>query len=291
MPPRRAVRSTPAVRAARARSTPVREPGDASAVPAIVPGGEADPDFMLSLARGLQVIRAFGHARARLTIREVAGLTGMSRAAARRCLHTLSVLGYASGSNGAFELTASILALASNYLGPASIARIAQPVIERVSDQLHESSSVAVLDGDEIVYVARAATRRILSIGLAVGSRLPAAVTSMGRVLLAHLNEPIRQRLISRVKLTRHTPRTIVDKAEFRAELDRINAQGYAVVDQELELGLRSLAVPIRRADGVVLAAVNIGVQAARVDKQTLVREFLPVLQQAAGEIADATST
>jgi len=246
---------------------------------------------MLSLARGLQVIRAFGHARSRLTIREVADLTGMSRAAARRCLHTLSVLGYASGSNGTFELTSSILALASNYLGPASIARIAQPVLERVSDQLHESSSVAVLDGDEIVYVARAATRRILSIGLAVGSRLPAAVTSMGRVLLANLDEPVRQRLISRIRLTRHTPRTIVDKAEFRAELERIGTQGYSVVDQELELGLRSLAVPIRRADGAVLAAINIGVHAARVDKQTLVREFLPVLEQAAGEIAAAAST
>ena len=253
--------------------------------------GDADPDFMLSLSRGLQVIRAFGHARARLTIREVADLTGMSRAAARRCLHTLSVLGYASGSNGTFELTSAILALASNYLGPASIARIAQPVLERVSDQLHESSSVAVLDGDEIVYVARAATRRILSIDLAVGSRLPAVATSMGRVLLAALDEPVRQRFVSRVKLPRHTPRTIVDKAELRAELDRIAGQDYAIVDQELELGLRSLAVPIRRADGTVLAAINVGVHAARVDKQTLVREFLPVLQDAAEEIAAAVSS
>ena len=253
--------------------------------------GDADPDFMLSLSRGLLVIRAFGHARARLTIREVAELTGMSRAAARRCLHTLSVLGYASGSHGTFELTSAILALASNYLGPASIARIAQPVLERVSGELHESSSVAVLDGEEIVYVARAATRRILSIGLAVGSRLPAVATSMGRVLLAALDEPVRQRFVSRVKLPRHTARTIVDKAELRAELDRIAGQDYAIVDQELELGLRSLAVPIRRADGTVLAAVNVGVHAARVDKQTLVREFLPVLQDAAEEIAAAVSS
>jgi IclR family pca regulon transcriptional regulator len=244
-----------------------------------------DPDFMLSLARGLAVIRAFGDGKPQQSIREIALATGFSRAAARRCLHTLITLGYASSSDGVYELTPATLSLASNYLGSTSIARLAQPVLERVSSQLHESSSVAVLDGDDIVYVARAAVRRILSIGLAVGSRLPAPCTSMGRVLIAHLDEPSRARLLGRVKLPRHTPRTIVDKNEFRAELDRITSQGYAVVDQELELGLRSMAVPIVGGGRRVVAALNVGVSAGRADRQTLLREFLPVLQQAAAEI------
>jgi IclR family pca regulon transcriptional regulator len=248
----------------------------------------SDPDFMLSLARGLAVIRAFGEGKPRLSIREISLTTGFSRAAARRCLHTLITLGYATGADGVYELTPATLSLASNYLGSTSIARLSQPVLERVSSQLHESSSVAVLDGDDIVYVARAAVRRILSIGLAVGSRLPAPCTSMGRVLIAHLDEAARIRVLGRVKLARHTPRTIVDKTEFRSELDRIRAQGYAIVDQELELGLRSMAVPITGAGGRVVAAINAGVSAGRADRQTLVREFLPVLQQASADIGTA---
>jgi IclR family pca regulon transcriptional regulator len=248
----------------------------------------SDPDFMLSLARGLAVIRAFGEGKPQQTIREIALATGFSRAAARRCLHTLMTLGYATASDGVYELTPATLSLAANYLGSTSIARLAQPVLERVSSQLHESSSVAVLDGDDIVYVARAAIRRILSIGLAVGSRLPAPCTSMGRVLIANLDEASRTRLLARVKLARHTPRTIVDKNEFRVELDRIRAQGYAIVDQELELGLRSMAVPIVGAGRRVIAAINVGVSAGRVDRQTLQREFLSVLQQAAADIGSA---
>jgi IclR family pca regulon transcriptional regulator len=249
----------------------------------------SDPDFMLSLARGLAVIRAFGEGKPQLSIREIALAAGFSRAAARRCLHTLITLGYATGSDGVYELTPATLSLASNYLGSSSIARLAQPVLERVSAQLHESSSVAVLDGDDIVYVARAAVRRILSIGLAVGSRLPAPSTSLGRVLIAHLDEAARARVVARIKLTRHTPRSLVDKADFRAELDRVRAHGYAIVDQELELGLRSLAVPIAGPGRRVVAAMNVGVHAGRADRQTLVREFLPVLQHAAAEIGAAT--
>jgi IclR family pca regulon transcriptional regulator len=249
----------------------------------------SDPDFMLSLARGLAVIRAFGEGKPQLSIREIALATGFSRAAARRCLHTLITLGYAAGHDGVYELTPATLSLASNYLGSTSVARLAQPVLERVSGQLHESSSVAVLDGDDIVYIARAATRRILSIGLAVGSRLPAATTSLGRVLIANLDEAARARVLARVKLTRHTPRTIVDKNELRAEIDRVRAQGYAIVDQELEIGLRSMAVPIVGAGRRVVAAMNVGVSAGRADRQTLQKEFLPVLQRAAAEIGAAS--
>jgi IclR family pca regulon transcriptional regulator len=248
-----------------------------------------DPDFMLSLARGLAVIRAFGDGKPQLSIREIALATGVSRAAARRCLHTLMTLGYATGTDGVYELTPATLSLASNYLGATSIARLAQPVLERVSSQLHESTSVAVLDGDDIVYIARAAVRRILSIGLAVGSRLPAPSTSLGRVLIAHLDDAARARVVARAKLIRHTPRTIVDKNDLRAELDRVKTQGYAIVDQELELGLRSMAVPIVGPGRRVVAAMNVGVSAGRADKQTLLREFLPVLQQAAADIGTAS--
>jgi IclR family pca regulon transcriptional regulator len=247
-----------------------------------------DPDYMLSLARGLSVIRAFADGRQQLTVADAAALTGMSRAAARRCLYTLSALGYASSIDGAYTLTPAVLALGYTYIGSASIARVSQPVLERMSEQLHESFSLAVADGDDIVYLARAATRRILSIGLSVGSRLPAACTSMGRVLVAFGPEAARAAFLSRVKLTRHTPHTIVDKGRLRSELERVRQQGYAMVDQELELGLRSLAVPVRRPDGTLLAAINVGVQAGRVEAATLERRFLPALREAAAEIGAA---
>ncbi|MEO8483721.1 MAG: IclR family transcriptional regulator C-terminal domain-containing protein [Acidobacteriota bacterium] len=250
--------------------------------------GAGDPDYMLSLARGLSVIRAFAEGRPHLTVADAARLTGMSRAAARRCLYTLSALGYATSIDGAYTLTPAVLALGYTYIGSTSLARVAQPVLERVSDQLHESFSLAVADGDDIVYLARAATRRILSIGLSVGSRLPAACTSMGRVLLAFGPEAARAAFLARVRLPRHTPYTIVDKAGLRAELERVRQQGFAIVDQELELGLRSLAVPVRRPDGAVVAAINVGVQAGRVEGAILERKFLPALREAAAEIGTA---
>ena len=246
---------------------------------------------MLSLARGLSTIRAFGDGRSHLTVAEVARLTGLSRASARRCLHTLSVLGYASGANGRFELTPAILTLGQAYLSSMSVARVAQPILERVSDELHESSSVAVLDGDEIVYIARAAARRILSITLSVGSRLPAACTSMGRVLLAATEAATRARFLRRVKLRRYTAHTITDKQQLAAELDAVEAQGYAIVDQELELGLRACAVPIARSDGQVVAALNVGAHASRADAAALRRDFLPTMRRAASEIGAGLGT
>lgn len=265
-------------------------PGPRPQVSSIVRSDEAasrsDPDFMLSFARGLAVLRAFGDGRAALAVAEVAKRTGMSRAAARRCLHTLAVLGYAQARDGAYALTPVVLALGQAYLGSSPVTRVAQPVLERVSEQLHESSSLAVLEGDDIVYLARASTRRILAIGLSVGSRLPAVCTSMGRVLVAALPEAARTHYVATLPLVRHTPKTIVDRRTFKAELARVQAQGYAIVDEELELGLRSIAVPVARADGTVLAAINVGAHAARLDRRALKRDVLPVLQSAAAEIA-----
>ena len=249
-----------------------------------------DPYFMQSLARGLSVIRAFGCGRSKLTGTEVAAITGLSRAAARRCLHTLRVLGYAETHDGVFELTPAVLALGQSYRNRGSIATVSQPVIERVAEQLQESTGVAVLDGDEVVFVARAASRRILSVEIAVGGRLPAACTASGRVLLAHADRGQRTRFLTRVKLTAYTPRTIVDKRALRLEIERVRDQGYAVVDQELELGLRSVAVPIHAVDGAVVGAVNMGVQAGRIETRTMVRDFVPVLTAAATEIGRTAS-
>lgn len=250
---------------------------------AAAPGPGTDPDFMESLARGLSVIRAFGGGRGRLTCAEAAAITGLSRAAARRCLHTLTVLGYARSRDGSYELTPAVLRLGQSCLGPATLASVAQPVLERLSEEIREATGVAVLDGDDIVFLARASARRILSVAVSIGSRLPAACTASGRVLLAHAEPAVLARFLSRAKLPRQTARTITDRRELRAEIERVRVQGYALVDQELELGLRSLAVPILRPGGTV-AALNVGVQAGRVDVRAL-RELVPVLSAAAQEI------
>jgi IclR family pca regulon transcriptional regulator len=235
----------------------------------------ADPNFMESLARGLAVIGAFQHARPSLSVSEVAALANISRAAARRCLYTLAVLGYARANEGSYTLTPKALSLGYAYLSASPVARVAQPLLEEVSARLHESCSMTVLDGDEIVYVARAATRR-----------LPAYCTSMGRVLLAYSAEAEVDAYLHRVALARQTPQTITEVALLRRELHRVRAAGYAVVDQELELGLRSIAVPVRQSDGRAVAAINVGAQAARVDLATMSQTYLPVLRAAADQIA-----
>ena len=169
----------------------------------------ADPNFMQSLARGLDALAAFQHARPNLSVSEVASLADISRAAARRCLHTLAVLGYARANGGSYTLPPKALSLGYAYLTASPVARVAQPLLEEVSTRLHESCSMTVLDGDEIVYVARAATQRIISVGLSVGSRLPAYCTSMGRVLLAYSPEADLDAYLQRVPLARQTPQTI----------------------------------------------------------------------------------
>ena len=218
----------------------------------------ADPNFMQSLARGLDALAAFQHARPNLSVSEDASLADISRAAARRCLHTLAVLGYARANGGSYTLTPKALSLGYAYLTASPVARVAQPLLEEVSTRLHESCSMTVLDGDEIVYVARAATQRIISVGLSVGSRLPAYCTSMGRVLLAYSPEADIDAYLQRVPLARQTPQTITEVALLRRELQQVRAAGYAIVDQELELGLRAIAVPVRQSDAEDLHADHV---------------------------------
>jgi len=243
-----------------------------------------DRNFMTSLARGLMVIRAFSEQTSSLTIADVAKITGLPRAAARRCLLTLTQLGYAGTDGRVFFLRPKVLALGYSFLSSAPLATVLDPVLSQVSRTLEESSSAAVLDEDDVVYIARVATKRIMSLGLNIGSRLPAYCTSMGRVLVASLSNADFEDYLKRVSLKPFTAHTITSKTEFRRTIEDIRTNGFALIDQELEIGLRSLAVPIRNPSGVVVAAINVSAQAVRVEPAEMIERFLPVLQSAAGE-------
>jgi IclR family pca regulon transcriptional regulator len=240
-----------------------------------------DRDFVASLEKGLLVIEAFDANRPRLTLSDVAKLTGITRAAARRYLLTLTKLNYAEFDGRYFSLTPRILRLGHAYLSSASLSAQVQPFLERISEQTGESSSAAILDGDDIVYIARSATRRIMSIGLGVGSRLPAHCTALGRAILAYQPEDVLGAYLQRVRLEARTPKTVTDKSAFRAVLEATRAQGYAVVNEELEYGLRSIAVPLLQKDGKVTIALNLSAQAGRISAEEMEERFLPLLRSA----------
>lgn len=252
--------------------TPETESGDATGT---------DRDFVASLEKGLLVIEAFDATRPRLTLSEVAKLTGITRAAARRYLRTLTRLNYADFDGRYFSLNPRILRLGYAYLASTSLSTRLQPFLERISEETGESSSAALLDGDDIVYIARSATRRIMSIGLGVGSRLPAYCTSLGRAILAYQPEEAVESYIRRVRMEKRTPKTVVGKQEFRAVLEETRERGYALVDEELEFGLRSIAVPLVQQDGQVKIALNISAQAARISAADMEKRFLPALKAA----------
>jgi IclR family pca regulon transcriptional regulator len=241
--------------------------------------------YVQSLERGLAVICCFSAERPRLTLSQVAGQAGLSRAAARRSLITLQTLGYVGSDGRQFHLTPRVLTLGYAYLSSSSLADVAQSHLSDLANEVHESCSASVLDGFEIVYVARAATKRIMTISLSVGTRLPAYATSMGRVLLAALPDDQLADYLEEATLSRLTERTIVDRDRLRAEVERTRSRGWCVVDQELEDGVRSVAVPIHDAAGRVVAAVNTSAHATRVPSATLQRSFLPKLRACAGAI------
>jgi IclR family pca regulon transcriptional regulator len=243
------------------------------------PGG----NFVQSLERGVLVIRALS-APDPQTLSDVARTTGLSRAAARRFLLTLERLGYVHQAGSRFSLTPRVLELGYAYLSSLTLPEVAQPHLERLAAEVHESSSVSVIDGDDIVYVARVPTRRIMTVSISVGTRLPAYATSMGRVLLAGLPDEELARRLERADLPALTDATITSAAELGEELHRIRGQGYAIVDQELEVGLRSVAAPIRDPSGAVTAAVNLSVHASRADVAEIESDLLPpLLTTAAG--------
>jgi IclR family pca regulon transcriptional regulator len=246
----------------------------------------ADPDFMTSLARGLAVLRAFADSRKPQTIAQISQQTGIPRAAVRRCLHTLRQLGYVDAELNNFTLRPKVLTLGYSWLSSTPLTAAAQPCLNAVSKALGESSSLAVLEEDQVLYVARAATSRVMSVSLSAGSRLPAYCSSLGRVLLAQLAPDELDAYLARTTLAPMTPHTVTDPARLRDVLAQVRRDGYAVNNEELELGLRSIAVPVRGASGRVLAALNVGAHATRVTPERMVDEFLPVLRQGAQELA-----
>lgn len=243
-------------------------------------------DFVTSLAKGLAVIQAFGPDSPRMTLSEVAAQTDMSRATARRLLLTLETLGFMQSNGRNFELSPHILDLGYSFLSAHNFTGVIQTLIEGVTRELQESCSVGMFNRDDVVYVARsAAEHRLMSISLSIGSRLPAATTSMGRVLLANMDEQASRVFLDAVTIEPTTPRTTTDKGELRKILNNVRRDGYCVIDQELEPGLRSLAVPVRNPAGCVVAAVNVSTNAGRVPQQRLLDEFLPVLRRCAESI------
>jgi len=246
-----------------------------------------DPNFMTSLARGLAVIQAFTQRQREPTVSQISAKTGFSRAAVRRCLYTLAKLGFAASDDSRhFHLQPRVLALGHSYISSMPLAAMAQPILENVSHILHESCSIATLDRTDIVYIARANVTRIMSIDLVVGSRLPAFCTSMGRVLMADLPAETLEAFLARVEFKRYTERTVVNAEKLRQLLRLVQRNGYCIVDQELESGLRSMAVPVRDSAGRVVAALNVGAHAQRVSIQDLQVRFLPHLKAAAQELS-----
>ncbi len=245
-----------------------------------------DPSFMTSLARGLAVVKAFSDQRRAMTIAQISHKTGIPRAAVRRCLYTLKQLGYADSEANNFYLKPKILALGYSYLSSTPLTIAAQPCLNQLSRTLNESCSLAVLEDDEVLYISRSQTSRVLSVALNAGSRLPAYCTSLGRVLLASLPEAELNEYFSRVKLVAFTDRTEIAEARLREIIADVRLKGYAVVEEELEIGLRSIAVPVRGASGATMAALNIGAQATRVARTQVEQSFLPALLNASSELA-----
>ncbi len=267
---------------------PPKTPPAADAPPTIADDIEAltDPDFMTSLARGLAVIRTFSDSRKPQTIAQISQQTGIPRAAVRRCLHTLRKLGYIGAELSNFTLQPKILTLGYAYLASTPLTVSAQPCLDAISRALNQSCSLAVLDEDAVLYVARSASARFMSVSLSAGSRLPAYCTSLGRVLLAEFPVAEREQYLARVSLDAMTANTITNPDTLRERLEQVRRDGYAINNEELELGLRSIAVPVRGASGRVVAALNVGAQAALVTPQQMRKQFLPVLRQGAQELA-----
>jgi IclR family transcriptional regulator, pca regulon regulatory protein len=239
--------------------------------------------FVQSLDRGLTVIKALSGPGPGLTLAGVARQTGLTRAAVRRFLLTLRDLGYVRVADRRFTLTPRVLELGYSFLSSLTLPEIAQPHLRELVQRLGESSSVSVLDGTEIVYVAREPTRRIMTVTISVGTRFPAHATSMGRVLLAGLDDAELIAALTKARPERLTTKTVTDRGELTDQIARVRRQGWAVVDQELEDGLRSVAAPIRNPQREVIAAVNVSTHASRTTLDAIRKTMLaPLLETSA---------
>jgi IclR family pca regulon transcriptional regulator len=243
------------------------------------------PDFLEALARGLRVLEAFNQDRKQLTLSDIAKLVDLPRASVRRTLHTLVALGYAETENRLFRLTPRVLMLARAYLLSNAVSDILQPALERLSEEINESCSAAVLDGEEVMMIAHASPKRIIPISAQIGFRLPAFATSLGRVLLAALDDRQLDEFLSRIAPKRITTSTIIDKRELRRAILKAREDGYALADQEAEIGFRSIAVPLQRLDGRIIAALNVGIHSERMPLKAMHGHFFPRLRALADEL------
>jgi IclR family transcriptional regulator, pca regulon regulatory protein len=254
------------------------------------PVPDADPQpgdsYVRSFARGLDVIRSFSQEAPAQTLSEVAHRTGLTRAGARRILLTLQALGYVDTDGRHFRLTVRILELGFAYLSSMPVWSLAEPEMESLVDELDESCSVAVLDGTEVVYVLRVHAHKIMRNALGVGSRLPAYCTSLGRVLLASLDDAAVQELLAASPLQKRTPATLIEVPQILERIRQVRRQGWCLVDQELEEGLISVAAPLVSRSGKTVAAINISGQANRTDVAMVERRFVPALLQRARTIS-----
>jgi len=249
-------------------------------------GATDDKEYMATLAKGLAVLCAFGEERPTMTLSEAAAAVNLSRATARRVLRTLSGLGYVMQDGRAFSLAPRVLEIGFRYLSTQSWIDRALPVMKGLSEELHESCSASILQGAEIVYVARVPTQRIMSTVLAVGTRLPAFHTSMGRVQLGFLDDAEIWRRLRTIKVAPYTPSTIVDLKALVERIREDRRQGFSIVDEELERGLRSIAVPLLDVNGRVVAALNLSAHASRITRNEMRERFLPSLRSVAEQLS-----
>jgi IclR family pca regulon transcriptional regulator len=246
--------------------------------------GERDVDFVQSLARGISVIKVFGAESPELTLSDVARATGLTRAAARRSVLTLQQLGYVRAEGSLFALTPKVLELGHAYLSGLTIPQVANPHLKRLMRETAETASLSVLDVDHVVHVARVPAGGVITVAINVGARFPAYATAMGRVLLAGLDEEALSAYLARVQLEPLTPRTVRDVAALREVLEGVQRDGYCLADQELSVGLRAIAAPVRDVDGRVVAAANIATSVATGTSDDL-RAMLPRLRECAEAI------
>ncbi|MGQ3073465.1 MAG: IclR family transcriptional regulator domain-containing protein [Ferrovibrionaceae bacterium] len=245
------------------------------------------PDFSEALARGLTVITAFDAERRQMTLSDVAKAIDLPRATTRRALFTLTRLGYVETDGKLFRLSPRILRLAAAYLTSNAVSTILQPACERLCKQFAEACSAAVLDGQDVVMIAHASPPRFIAVGPGVGFRLPAFCTSLGRVLLGALDDAAVDRFLDDLQPAAPTPRSLTRRDDLRAAIVATRAAGYSLVDQEAELGFRSISVPVQRFDGAVVCAINVGVRAEQVATGRMMEEFLPVLRREASDLKD----
>ncbi|MDX2273986.1 MAG: IclR family transcriptional regulator C-terminal domain-containing protein [Hyphomonadaceae bacterium] len=279
---------SPRARASLASSARLAAPERVEAAMSESDKPEKDPEYLSTLERGLSVLRAFGQHNPEMQLSEVAAATNLPPAVARRCLHTLVQLGYVAKHGRRFLLRPEVLAFGSAYVSSMNLETVALPPLQNLRDQTGDSSSMAVLSGHDILYIAHVSTHRPIRVSANVGTRFPAHATSLGKVLLAFQPEAAIEAYLETAQLTRFTERTVTSPAEMRARLARVRENGFDSACDELDFGIVSVAVPVFDKDRRITSAINCSTMPTRISEDELVRTRLPLLQQAAREIQTA---